>query len=426
MMTNTFTPHVGGVARSVVAFSELFRRLGHRVIVVAPEFENMPDHEADVIRIPAMQDFNGSGFSVAMSIPGFLTSRLEDFKPGIVHAHHPFLLGNTALRVAHAHDIPLVFTHHTMYEHYTHYIPGDGETLREFAVKLSTGYANLCDRVIAPSESVAHILEERGIRTPISSIPTGVDVERFARGDGAGFRLRHGIPAKGWVVGHLGRLAPEKNQAFLARAVAGFLSREGRAHYLVIGSGPSQEEIRAIFDQAGAGDRLHLVGTLQGEELVDAYHAMDSFAFASRSETQGMVLTEAMAAGVPVVALDAPGAREVVRDGVNGRLLPSEDLASFTAALAGHAALAAAEREVWRRAALGTAEEFSMERCARRTLEAYDQTRRMRRPRHELDAEVGIFESLFEQFKAEWGLLAMVATAAAATLRHPAGAARHE
>ena len=121
MMTNTFSPHVGGVARSFQSFTNGYRKQGHRVLVVAPEYENMPEKEVDVIRIPAIQHFNRSDFSVVLPIPGFLTSVVEKFRPGIVHAHHPFLIGGTALRVAHTLELPLIFTHHTMYEQYTHY-----------------------------------------------------------------------------------------------------------------------------------------------------------------------------------------------------------------------------------------------------------------------------------------------------------------
>ena len=120
MMTNTFTPHVGGVARSVEAFTAEYRRRGHRVLVVAPEFENMPEHETGVIRMPAIQHFNGSDFSVVLPTPGFLSSALEEFRPDIVHSHHPFLVGGTALRIARTHELPLVFTHHTMNEQNTH------------------------------------------------------------------------------------------------------------------------------------------------------------------------------------------------------------------------------------------------------------------------------------------------------------------
>ena len=110
MLTNTFTPHVGGVARSVESFTAEYRRRGHRVLVVAPEFPGMALVESDVVRIPAIQNFNGSDFSVVLPLSGLLTNVLDEFAPDIIHSHHPYLLGVTALRVARYRNLPLVFT----------------------------------------------------------------------------------------------------------------------------------------------------------------------------------------------------------------------------------------------------------------------------------------------------------------------------
>jgi glycosyltransferase involved in cell wall biosynthesis len=155
--------------------------------------------------------------------------------------------------------------------------------------------------------------------------------------------------------------------------VASFLAAHSEAHFLLVGSGPSEQDVRTIFAERDLAERLHLTGTLQGQELADAYHAMNVFAFASRSETQGMVLAEAMTAGVPVVAVDASGVREVVRDGTNGRLLPEEDEAAFAAALGWVAGLGAAERQALAEAARATARSFSLDDCARRLLGIYTQ-----------------------------------------------------
>jgi len=415
MMTNTFTPHVGGVARSVSFFTHELRAMGHRVVVVAPEFEDMPEQEEDVIRVPAIQNFNGSDFSVIIPVPGYLEAKLEeDFQPDVVHSHHPFLLGSTALRVASQYQIPLVFTHHTMYEQYTHYVPGDSQRMKVFAVKQATGYCNLCDAVVAPSESVAAILRERGVTVPIQSIPTGVYIEEFQRGDGLRLRRQFGLAPEDRVIGHLGRLAPEKNLPFLARAVSQYLATTDRGHFLVVGGGPSVDEIQAIFDDAGLGDRLHLTGSLSGQDLVDAYHAMDVFAFASKSETQGMVLVEALAAGVPVVALDANGAREVVRDGCNGRLLPHEEEAPFAAALADVVDQLERDPEPLRRGALATAREFAMPRCAERLQALYLQVQRISEFHHMADHS--IWRAALEELKAEWDILANLTEAAVAAL----------
>jgi glycosyltransferase involved in cell wall biosynthesis len=409
MMTNTFTPFVGGVARSVEAFTAELRRMGHRVVVVAPVFDGAPESEEDVIRVPAIQHFNGSDFAVVLPVPGLLSAKLEDFRPDIVHSHHPHLLGGTAVRVASRFDCPLVFTHHTMYEHYLHYVPAHAERLREFVIRLVTGYCNLCDRVVAPSESVARILAGRGVKTSTDVVPTGVYTERFARGDGSGFRRSHGIGDRDVLAGYVGRLAPEKNLAFLARAMAGFVARSQRAHFLVVGSGPSVEEIRDVFDRARITDRLHLVGALQGQELIDAYHAMNVFVFASHTETQGMVLTEAMAAGKPVVAIDAPGIREVVRSDVNGYLLDAEDDGAFASAVRKVTALPESEATAFRDMARQTADAFSMNKTAQRLAEIYTAVLAEEAPPAR---DESVWSRAVEEIKAEWDLIKNIAEAA--------------
>ncbi|MGH8489918.1 MAG: glycosyltransferase, partial [Gammaproteobacteria bacterium] len=139
MMTNTYAPHVGGVARSVEGLAGAFRARGHQVLVAAPLFKDTPENERGVIRFPAVKDFNGSAFSVPMPAPLRLVAALKQFRPEIIHSPHPFLLGGTALRVAAARRLPVVFTYHTMYEKYTHYAPGDSQTMKHFVMDLVRG-----------------------------------------------------------------------------------------------------------------------------------------------------------------------------------------------------------------------------------------------------------------------------------------------
>lgn len=371
MLTNTYLPHVGGVARSVASFSRALQARDHRVLVVAPWFEGAPRHEDGVLRVPAIQRFNGSDFSVHLPIPGLLSRRLDRFQPDLVHSHHPFLLGDAALRVATRLRLPLVFTHHTMYERYTHYVPGDSPALRRFIIDIAREYADLCDAVVAPSDSLARLLAERGVRVPVHTVPTGVALDEFAAGDRMTLRHELGIAPDAVVIGHVSRLAREKNLPFLARAVTDVLRQCPQAHFLVVGTGPAEQELRALAAASSVQAQVHFTGTLSGRALSDAYHAMDVFVFASHTETQGMVLVEAMAAGVPVVAVDAVGVREVVRDGYNGRLLPAEDAAAFTAALAELLEAFPSHLQRLRAGARSTAAELSEERCTERLLAVY-------------------------------------------------------
>lgn len=415
MLTNTFTPHVGGVARSVQTFTRELRRRGHRVLVIAPAFAGMPEREEDVLRLPAWRHFSEGDFSVPAPMPRRVTRSLNAFKPEIIHAHHPFLLGETALRAGTSRNLPVVFTHHTLYERYTHYLPGDSPRWRQFAIEVATGFGNLCDAVIAPSRSVAELLKTRGVTTPVEIIPTGVDPELFCPGDGRWIRDRLGIPSDAFVVGHVGRLAPEKAPLFLTRAVARFLLRAPQCRFLLAGAGPCEKEMEDVFARQGLSVRLHRLGVLSGTELVEVYRAMNVFVFASRSETQGMVLTEAMATGIPVIAVDGPGVREVVRDGLNGRLLGRADEEEFAAALSWLAGLDRDKVRSLHEEALRSAEGFSLRRSIDKLLALYERLTAQRPGEKNLDASRWASTGRF--FQEELKILHNLAHAAEEALR---------
>jgi 1,2-diacylglycerol 3-alpha-glucosyltransferase len=407
MMTNTYLPHVGGVARSVSTFAEEYLRLGHNVLVVAPEFPGKPPPrraEAIVERVAALQKFNGSDFSVRLPLAAAMSDRIDRFKADIFHAHHPFLLGDTALRLAARLNVPVVFTHHTRYEDYTHYVPFDSPALKQAAINLSTEFANLCDGVIAPSASIARLLKARGVVTPIRVVPTGVDVEAFGAGDGPRARQKFGVPERAFVVGHVGRLAAEKNLGYLAEAVALFVKDTPGSRFLVVGGGPEEEELRAAFRRHGAERRLVMTGPLTGRPLHDAYAAMDVFAFSSQSETQGLVVTEAMAAHLPVVALRASGVREVVRHERNGLILPAGARAELFAAALRRLREDHALRRRFAREARATAEQLSRTRCAERALHFYETVRRATR-RERLITDRSAWGTLLQRLGVEWDLI---------------------
>ncbi|MCE5265237.1 MAG: glycosyltransferase [Deltaproteobacteria bacterium] len=417
MFTNTYLPHIGGVARSVDFFAQDLRTLGHQVLIVAPVYSEEPknDRGEELLRVPAIQNFNGSDFSVSIAVPSNISTRITDFQPELIHSHHPYLLGDTALRSARRLNCPLVFTHHTLYEEYTHYVPLDSEGLKRFVIHLSSRYANLCNGVVAPSRSIADLIRSRGVTVPVREIPTGVDLVGFRNGDGIRFRRSYGMPEKEPVIGHVGRLAPEKNLEYLAEAVADCL-RVMKGVFLVAGKGPSGEKIRRIFAARNLENRLFLVGEQSGQRLVDAYHTMDIFVFSSKSETQGMVLVEAMAAGIPVIALDAPGAREVVRDGFNGRLLEDNARPDVFAAAIGNFFHHTGDKLRWKNEALKTAGRFSRERCARDLAEFYGQLVEECPACIQGSNEIQSLEKLQRNMKAEWDLIAEKAGALADTL----------
>lgn len=412
MFTNTYLPHVGGVARSVSTYEEEFRRRGHDVRVIAPEFDGAEPSEF-VLRVPAIQNFNGSDFSVQLPQPGLIAEYLDEFQPQLIHSHHPFLLGDSALRAAWTRRLPLVFTHHTLYEQYTHYVPLDSEALQRVAIQMATEYCNLCTHVIAPSESIAELLVQRQVTRPISAIPTGIDLDRFGDGDGRRVREQFNLPPDALVVGHVGRLAGEKNLAFLARALGKFLAEHPDAYWLVVGTGESADSINSIVAELADSKQLIMAGSRTGRDLVDAYAAMDLFAFSSQSETQGMVLAEAMAARTPVVALDGPGVRDVLND-VSGRLLPGNATEeTFAGAIQemSHDRAALARRGEIARQSVRT---FGLDVCADRILELYEQL--VEEHAHREDADPGPWDRLLGRLEIEWNLLIEKTSALAAAV----------
>jgi 1,2-diacylglycerol 3-alpha-glucosyltransferase len=413
MFTNTYSPHVGGVARAVMTLENACREQGHEVRVVAPEFNGSAD-DPEVLRVPAIQNFNGSDFSVRLPFPNVIRDFMEEFQPDIVHSHHPFLLGDAALREAWKMDVPITFTHHTLYERYTHYVPLDSPMLKKVAIQLATEYCNLCDRVVAPSESIGRLLLERGVTTRIDTIPTGIDVGFYASGNGARFRELADIPPEARVIGHVGRLALEKNLPFLTDAVAPCLRQAADAVFLIVGDGDARDTMIERLTAEGVGHQVRAVGKRSGQELADAYCAMDWFVFASQTETQGLVIAEAMAAGNPVIALDGPGVREIVRDGENGILLAGRaSAAEFSAALDRLMGDAEHSREM-AEAARGMAEAYSIRRCVRRMLDSYEDM--IARYEPESNPDPMPWDRFLTSIGIEWELLVEKVSAAAAAV----------
>ncbi|MBD3422198.1 MAG: glycosyltransferase [Chitinivibrionales bacterium] len=410
MMSNTYAPFVGGVERSIDIFTREYFKKGHEVLIIAPEYEGYRDSVDYVQRVPAIQRFNGTDFSVPLFISGKPAKRIEGFEPDIVHVHHPFLMGDAALRTAAKFSLPVVFTHHTLFEDYTHYVPMNSEGMKRFVKQLATGFANMCDRVFAPCRYVAELIRERGVTTAVSVVPTGIDVDQFARGRGAGLRNQLGLAKEDFLIGTISRIAPEKNLLFLAESAAACLRRDEHAHFMIAGKGPLEHRIAGLFEQNGLSSRYHHLGVVTGEKLADAYAALDAFVFASKTETQGLVLAEAMAASRPVIALDAGAVRDVVDDGDNGYIVAEENPEHFRNVINRFRHLCAGKKAAMQQAALQKANSFSQQRLAEKALAIY-QSLLLQKRTWELEYESQTWKETMQLVKKEWAILSNLARA---------------
>ncbi len=283
---------------------------------------------------------------------------------------------------------------------------GDNDNFKQFARNLSTMYANLCDQVAAPSQSIADLIKKRGVSTPVTQIPTGVDTQFFASGDAHGFKKTYRIPENAVVIGHVGRLAPEKNLAFLARSVARSMGTLEDTWFCVAGDGPDRQTIHDILQIASLPTGWFSRETSWAGPWPMRIRPWICL-FSSQSETQGMVLTEAMAAKTPVIALDGPGVREVVENQKNGRLLPGDaDQSAFSRAI--RDAVSDSEKlRTWQAHARQTALKFSRQACVDKLLDLYTTAVSPKDDRAENeDKGTEPWESFLVAIQAEWELIA--------------------
>lgn len=325
MFSDSYLPRISGVVRSVESFVAELRRQGHAAWVYAPASPGYTDGDPDVVRFPSVRAPNVPDFPLAIPFAKRFLRDLRRRRPTVIHTHTPFLMGSAALYAARRLRLPLVFSHHTMYAEYVHYMPLVSQRFsRRIVSSFTVRYCNRCALVIAPSQAVRNVLVGAGVRARVEVLPTaGIDLESFDSLDPSWVRGRFGVPSDAPLVITVGRLAREKRFDVLLEAFAR-AARGGPARLLVVGGGPQQAELEAMAAGLGVGGQVVFTGPLENARVLDCYAAADLFAFASPTETQGMVVVEAMAAGLPVAAVGAGGVAEVVRDGQTGVLTAAE------------------------------------------------------------------------------------------------------
>lgn len=325
--TNYYHPVVNGVVRSVASFRETLMKQGHNVFIFAQSDSTYKDDEPFIFRYPSLPLPLGE-ISTALPVSPFVDQLLPMLKLDVIHTHHPILLGQTAARKAAELDLPLVFTFHTQYWEYTHYIPFPQEAIQDFlknAVhRWLREFMQKCQHIIIPSESLKDILvRDYGLHERYSVIPTGTDLEPFLNADGKSLRAENGWQDETVLIS-VGRLAPEKNWDTLVRAFAKVHQEHLETRLVLIGDGAAKPTLEELAAELGVSERVTFTGALPFQEVPRYLKAADVFAFASVTETQGLVTIEAMAAGLPVVAVDGPGTRDIVEPGKQGFLVEND------------------------------------------------------------------------------------------------------
>ncbi len=332
--TESYLPYLSGVTVSTETLASGLGAAGHTVLLLAPRpvagaepgSAGAVGPEPEYAWLPSFQPPPPAppGYRLPLPVPSDALRRARAFEPDIIHAQSPFVSGLMARRLAQRRHVPLVFTHHTRFADYRHYLgllarPG----ARAVDAYLRDFWAG-CAAVVAPGSELAGEIRERlgpRSRPVLRVIPTGIDVATIRSLSAGDVRQRFGWPADAVVAVSVGRLAAEKSMALLVEAFARAAAADERLRLLLVGGGPAEAALR---QRAGAQDldgRVALTGRLPRLEALALARGADLFVFASRTETQGLVLAEALAAGLPVVALVGPGVEDSVRDGVDGILV---------------------------------------------------------------------------------------------------------
>jgi len=381
MISDVYFPRINGVSTSIETFRNDLAAQQVRTTLVAPAYPHTQE-SPDIHRVAARQlPFDPEDRLMHWGELHRTADRLASINADVIHVQTPFAAHYAGVKAARRHGLPVVATYHTHFEEYFHhYLPlAPKALLKGLARRVARQQCNQLDAVVVPSRAMRDALGDYGVTAPMHILPTGIPVGQFEGGDGAAFRQRHDIPAERKVALYVGRVAHEKNIGFLLDALSRAIKLRPELMLVIAGEGPALPALKRDAQQRGLADHTRFVGYLdRSSDLPSCYAAADVFVFSSRTETQGLVLLEAMAAGVPVYAFAAMGTCDIIEPR-RGALPAPQDAAEFAAGLTdlvGDAPLLASLGQEGRRFAA----EWSAPQRAQQLADLYRSLRRNPKP----------------------------------------------
>jgi glycosyltransferase involved in cell wall biosynthesis len=331
-VSDVFFPRVNGVSTSINTFATELRALGHQVTLIAPSYTDEDKQDEWIVRVPSHKIY----FDPEDRLMNFgklkaLLPWIRDKHFDVIHIHTPFTAHYVGIHFGKKLDIPVVETYHTFFEDYLHhYLPFIPQFIsRKLARTISRRQCNAVDGIVSPSKPMLDVLKQYGIKTPAEVVATGLDDSSFANVDGEHFRMSHDIPLAQPMLLFVGRVAHEKNIGFLLEMHVELIKKHPDALLVITGEGPAEESIKHSIDKLDISNKVRMIGYLdRSHELIACYKAADIFVFASKSETQGLVLLEAMAQGTAVVAIAELGTKSILIEG-EGVLIAKDDINDF-------------------------------------------------------------------------------------------------
>ncbi|MEX2053948.1 MAG: glycosyltransferase [Candidatus Colwellbacteria bacterium] len=370
IFTNNYKPIVGGLTVSISNFRKGLQDLGHQVHIFAPQFNSYKDKEDHIFRYPSARTKYKTEFPVAL--PSSKDEKyFKENKIELIHSQHPWVVGRYGLKLAKRFNIPIIFTNHTMYSQYVDYLPKllPRRLAMYFIEKSAIRYANKTNAVIAPTPGVKEYLLGKGVKRPIYIVPSGVEQESLRSAPPANLRERFKIPEDHKLLLNLSRVGPEKNLPLILEAYKRALVEYPNISLVMAGGGAYLETLKEKAKEMGLESRVFFTGQVDMDKRGGYFKEGDVFVHSSLSETQGLIMVDSMAVGVPVVAVKAQGVVDVVEDGKSGLLTggSADDLAKGILRLLRDDEL----RKRLSRGALQRAGEYTIEKTSKKLEEVY-------------------------------------------------------
>jgi glycosyltransferase involved in cell wall biosynthesis len=373
IFSDSAPPIINGVSVSIQALTDGLRARGHEVHLFATGYPNRNEsvefeHRFFGVMTPASKDY-------PLAIPPFIKCRAEFDKINfdLVHTHTPFTVGYMGKRWAKSAGVPVVSTYHTHYDEYAHYAPLLPEDqVRKWIRAHTERYYEDVDHIITPSDASLRWLRSHNVHQDASVIPTGVPVPTPL--DRAESRTKLGLKMDSEIIVTVGRLSHEKSVDRTIRAFAFVAEARPHAELVIVGDGPAREELEELSHNLGISPKVHFIGAVHPSEVAPYYAAADVFAFSSTTETQGLVIIEAMSHGLPALIARGGGAQHAVDDGDSGLILDASEHVLADALI--HVLEDPDLRERLSKGARVTADEYSIDRMIDRILYVYIQVLR--------------------------------------------------
>jgi glycosyltransferase involved in cell wall biosynthesis len=399
--SNTYHPFVSGVVRSISTFRQALTQLGQHVFIFAQDAGDYEDDEPFIFRYPAFDLPVIYDYPLALPISPFIDKLLPTLKLDIIHSHHPFLLGQKAAKLAAELNLPLVFTFHTRYRDLSHYIALNQDLVKGTIDQIIGDYMQRCQHIVVPSESMrCWLAAEYGVTERVTVVPTGIDMDIYEAADNQTIRRQ-----RGWgqdkILISVGRLVKEKNWQVLLTAAHEVMQQQDGVRLVIIGEGDERRNLERYATELELADKVEFVGRLPFDQVPAYLKAADLFCFTSLNETQGLVTVEAMAAGLPIVAVDAGGTSDTVTHRKEG-LLTADDPRALARAII-QLLKDEALRRCFSQAALKKAQAFTATALAQKLLAVYEQAQADKEAH--LSVSVKKYKPVLQLVKDQWNKL---------------------